>query len=195
MKAILHIFLLLGIAACGFLVWMFQDFRKYKKQNRLPLLLLLLMPLCVQAQYIDRDCQIAFKWHENQRGRLEYRQDGLVYSFVPGSQVWEVIIGNETEETAYINWSNAQFIVNGRASEILVDAKGANGQGISAIAAHSEIRGRLSAARPAANRTSYNALQVSKGNRAAITIILPIGIGGRPQFFHTFDFVVTQRGK
>lgn len=38
----------------------------------------------------------------------------------------------------------------------------------------------------------YNKRNIRKGERTSVSIVLPITIGNKPQFFHTFNFTVTQ---
>ena len=38
----------------------------------------------------------------------------------------------------------------------------------------------------------YNKRNIRKGGRTSVTIVLPITIGNRPQFFHAFSFTVTK---
>ena len=41
-----------------------------------------------------------------------------------------------------------------------------------------------------ANSRIYNKKEIRKGRNSSITIILPISIGKRPQFFTSFDFII-----
>lgn len=74
----------------------------------------------MQAQYVDKDCCISFKWHENQQGKLECINGNLTYEFIPNESFWKIVIRNNSSETAQVNWNNAQFIINGRASGLLL---------------------------------------------------------------------------
>lgn len=178
------------------LLWMYIDYKKYKKRHNLIVLLLLLFPTTLTAQYIDNDCRISFKWYENQKGKLEYRKDKLDFEFIPSSTNWEIIIRNTSSEEALVNWRNTQFIINGRASEIDFTSPATEDSYQSIIKSNTEVRRTVivstTTAKNKKSRKIYDSKSIRKGNRAAITIILPIAVGKQPQFYNTFDFVVTQ---
>lgn len=191
--------LILIVIAVGILtipLWIYNDYRKYKKQNNLIIFLLFLFPTTVSAQYMDADCRISFKWFENQKGKLEYSKENITYLFIPGDTSWQIIVQNTSSEDAQVNWKNTQFIINGRASEISLSPLPGENNLCSTIKRNSETNRTISVTIPMTkNRKSkyiYDKKSIRKGNKAAVTIILPISIGKQPQFFNTFDFVVTQ---
>jgi hypothetical protein len=38
----------------------------------------------------------------------------------------------------------------------------------------------------------YDKQDLKKGGKTSVNITLPIGVGDKPQFFHIFNFIVTQ---
>ena len=113
--------ILITIPVCisAILMQTYFDSRKYKRIPHLIVLLSFLFPTLSHAQYIDNEnCRISFKSYENHQGKLEYNKEGIIYQFIPNSNAWKVIIKNNTDETVWLNWKQAGFIVNGRASGI-----------------------------------------------------------------------------
>lgn len=104
MNLLTCILIAIPIGIIFIMLWIYNDYRKYKKKNKLVILLFLLFPTTLSAQYVDAGCQVSFKWLKNQKGKFK-----------------------------------------------------------------KEIR---------------------KGRNSSITIILPISIGKRPQFFTSFDFII-----
>ncbi|MCD8183815.1 MAG: hypothetical protein LUE99_12865 [Bacteroides sp.] len=74
--------------------------------------------MALHAQYKDGDCNISFKWYQNDKGKLEYSKDKMVYQFIPGSGSWKVVLRNTSTEDIAVNWKNAEFTVNGMASGV-----------------------------------------------------------------------------
>ena len=118
MNLLTCILIAIPIGIIFIMLWIYNDYRKYKKKNKLAILLLLLFPTTLSAQYVDAGCQVSFKWLENQKGKLEYTKDGVTYKFIPNDSQWEIIICNNSSEDIRINWKNMQFIVDGRSSEV-----------------------------------------------------------------------------
>lgn len=166
MNLLTCILIAIPIGIIFIMLWIYNDYRKYKKKNKLAILLFLLFPTTLSAQYVDAGCQVSFKWLENQKGKLEYTKDGVTYKFIPNDSQWEIIIRNNSSEDIRINWENMQFIVDGRTSEVKYP-----------ILAE-------------ANSRIYNKKEIRKGRNSSITIILPISIGKHPQFFTSFDFII-----
>lgn len=113
--------ILITIPVCisAILMQTYFDSRKYKRIPHLIVLLSFLFSTLSHAQYIDNEnCRISFKSYENHQGKLEYNKEGIIYQFIPNSNAWKVIIKNNTDETVWLNWKQAGFIVNGRASGI-----------------------------------------------------------------------------
>lgn len=118
MNLLTCILIAIPIGIIFIMLWIYNDYRKYKKKNKLAILLFLLFPTTLSAQYVDAGCQVSFKWLENQKGKLEYTKDGVTYKFIPNDSQWEIIIRNNSSEDIRINWENMQFIVDGRTSEV-----------------------------------------------------------------------------
>lgn len=118
MNLLTCILIAIPIGIIFIMLWIYNDYRKYKKKNKLAILLFLLFPTTLSAQYVDTGCQVSFKWLENQKGKLEYTKDGVTYKFIPNDSQWEIIIRNNSSEDIRINWKNMQFIVDGRTSEV-----------------------------------------------------------------------------
>ena len=118
MNLLTCILIAIPIGIIFIMLWIYNDYRKYKKKNKLAILLFLLFPTTLSAQYVDAGCQVSFKWLENQKGKLEYTKDGVAYKFIPNDSQWEIIIRNNSSEDIRINWKNMQFIVDGRSSEV-----------------------------------------------------------------------------
>ncbi len=117
----LTIYILIAIPICvlAIILWTYFDYRKYKREHHLIILLFLLYPALSHAQYTDKErCRISFKSYENYQGKLECTKENMLYRFIPSSSAWEVIIRNNTDEDVWINWEKAGFIVNGKASGV-----------------------------------------------------------------------------
>ena len=117
----LTVYILIAIPICilAILIWTYFDYRKYKREHHLIILLSLLFPTLSHAQYIDNEnCRISFKSYENHQDKLEYIKDNVFYQFIPNSSAWKVIIKNNTDEVVWLNWEKAGFIVNGKASGV-----------------------------------------------------------------------------
>lgn len=130
MNLLTCILIAIPIGIIFIMLWIYNDYRKYKKKNKLAILLFLLFPTTLSAQYVDAGCQVSFKWLENQKGKLEYTKDGVTYKFIPNDSQWEIIIRNNSSEDIRINWENMQFIVDGRTSEVKYPILGRSGNSL-----------------------------------------------------------------
>ena len=191
-------YILIAIPTCllAIAVWTYFDYRKYKKKNSLILLLFLFYPMLLHAQYTDRNhCSIAFTSHKNQPGTLEQVKDNITFQFIPNNDFWKIIIKNNNSEDAQINWEKASFIINGRASGISLQPHSTESNPMDIIKNNSEITRTVTASKLIAenkiNRI-YDKQDLKKGGKTSVSITLPIGVGDKPQFFHIFNFIVTQ---
>lgn len=195
MTLLLFILITIPISILGILIWIYYDYRKYKRQNNLIIFLLFLIPTTLSAQYVDNDCSVSFKWYENQKGKLEYNNSEIEYQFIPNSISWKIIIKNTTTEDIRVNWANTQLIINGRATEINFDSYTPDTPSLSIIKEQTEAERIIAVAANETNKDNmkiYDKKSIRKGNKAAVTIILPVSIGNQPQFFNTFDFIIKQ---
>lgn len=172
------------------------DSRKYKRIPHLIVLLSFLFPTLSRAQYIDNEnCRISFKSYENHQGKLEYNKEGIIYQFIPNSNAWKVIIKNNTDETVWLNWKQAGFIVNGRASGISLYPFTTDEAPLETIKHNQEINRTITATNLITEKgisKIYHKKKFRKNGRTSVTIVFPMTVGNKPQFFHTFNFTVTK---
>lgn len=193
----LTVYILIAIPICilAILIWTYFDYRKYKWEHHLIILLSLLFPTLSHAQYIDNEnCRISFKSYENHQDKLEYIKDNVFYQFIPNSSAWKVIIKNNTDEVVWLNWEKAGFIVNGKASGVSLFPFTTDKVPTESIQSNHGINRTITASNlitPKGINKIYNKRNIRKGGRTSVTIVLPITIGNRPQFFHAFSFTVT----
>lgn len=194
----LTVYILIAIPICilVILIWTYFDYRKYKREHHLIILLSLLFPTLSHAQYIDNEnCRISFKSYENHQDKLEYIKDNVFYQFIPNSSAWKVIIKNNTDEVVWLNWEKAGFIVNGKASGVSLFPFTTDKVPTESIQSNHGINRTITASNlitPKGINKIYNKRNIRKGGRTSVTIVLPITIGNRPQFFHAFSFTVTK---
>ena len=194
----LTIYILIAIPICilTILIWAYFDYQKYKREHHLIILLSFLFPTLSHAQYVDNEkCCISFKTYENHQGILEYIKENVTYQFIPSSNAWKVTVKNNTNETIWLNWEKANFIINGRASGISLQPHSPESNSMDIIKNNSEITRTVTASKLIAenkiNRI-YDKQDLKKGGKTSVSITLPIGVGDKPQFFHIFNFIVTQ---
>ena len=120
MNLLTCILIAIPIGIIFIMLWIYNDYRKYKKKNKLAILLFLLFPTTLSAQTLSRMPSILLKWLENpKKGKLEYtKRWGLLISLFQTTPQWEIVIRNNSSEDIRINWENMQFIVDGRTSEV-----------------------------------------------------------------------------
>lgn len=124
----------------------------------------------------------------------EYNKEGIIYQFIPNSNAWKVIIKNNTDETVWLNWKQAGFIVNGRASGISLYPFTTDEGSFETIKHNQEINRTITATNNYGKRYQQNISQkeIQKNGRTSVTIVFPMTVGNKPQFFHTFNFTVTK---
>lgn len=175
MNLLTCILIAIPIGIIFIMLWIYNDYRKYKKKNKLAILLFLLFPTTLSAQYVDAGCQVSFKWLENQKGKLEYTKDGVAYKFIPNDSQWEIIICNNSSEDIRINWKNMQFIVDGRSSEVKYPILAEAETPFAIIKSQAETSQKIGVTTYTANNSQiYNKKDIRKGRNSSITIILPI---------------------
>lgn len=186
MNLLTCILIAIPIGIIFIMLWIYNDYRKYKKKNKLAILLFLLFPTTLSAQYVDAGCQVSFKWLENQKGKLEYTKDGVTYKFIPNDSQWEIIIRNNSSEDIRINWENMQFIVDGRTSEVKYPILAEAETPFAIIKSQAETSQKIGVTTYTTNNSQiYNKKDIRKGRNSSITIILPISIGKHP-LLHLF---------
>lgn len=185
MNLLTCILIAIPIGIIFIMLWIYNDYRKYKKKNKLAILLFLLFPTTLSAQYVDAGCQVSFKWLENQKGKLEYTKDGVTYKFIPNDSQWEIIIRNNSSEDIRINWENMQFIVDGRTSEVKYPILAEAETPFAIIKSQAETSQKIGVTTYTTNNSQiYNKKDIRKGRNSSITIILPISIA--PSILHLF---------
>lgn len=175
MNLLTCILIAIPIGIIFIMLWIYNDYRKYKKKNKLAILLFLLFPTTLSAQYVDAGCQVSFKWLENQKGKLEYTKDGVTYKFIPNDSQWEIIIRNNSSEDIRINWENMQFIVDGRTSEVKYPILAEAETPFAIIKSQAETSQKIGVTTYTANKANsriYNKKEIRKGRNSSITTIL-----------------------
>lgn len=197
MTLIIYIFIAIPVCILAIIIWIYCDYKKYKRKNYLIVLLLLLNVMTINAQYIDNEgCSISFKQYENQQGKLEYIRDNMIYQFIPASDVWRVTIRNNSDDDALVNWRNAQFIVCGKASGIGFYPLTTDTLAAEIVKSNAKTDRTITAANLIAGQKTkriYQKRNLKKGAINTVTIVLPVTLGNKPRFFHKFDFIITQR--
>ena len=194
----LTIYILIAIPICilTILIWAYFDYQKYKREHHLIILLSFLFPTLSHAQYVDNEkCCISFKTYENHQGILEYIKENVTYQFIPSSNAWKVTVKNNTNETIWLNWEKANFIINGRASGVSFYPSTTGKLPMESINSNHEINRAITASNLITGKgigKIYNKRSIRKGQKNSATIVLPIKIGNEPPFYHTFNFIVTQ---
>lgn len=195
MALITYILIAIPVCLLAIILWLYFDYWKYKRKNHFILLILLFYPILSYAQYTDKaQCKISFSSYANQPGKLEYTQDGIIYRFTPESNAWEITIKNNTNKDIRINWEKASFIINGKASGVGFYPVTAGSTPADVIKEKSEITRTVTASNLIKGKKVnkiYSKRNLKRGGRTSVNIVLPIGIGNQPQFFHIFNFVVT----
>lgn len=125
---------------------------------------------------------------------MEHTKDNMIFQFVPADDAWQIIIKNNADEDIRVNWEKASFIINGRASGVSFHPFTTDETPTDIIKNNSEIARTVTASNLIVEKKVnkiYNKLNLRKGGRTSVNIILPVGIGNKPQFFHIFNFIVT----
>ena len=172
MALITYILIAIPVCLLAIILWLYFDYWKYKRKNHFILLILLFYPILSYAQYTDKaQCTISFS-----------------------SYAWEITIKNNTNKDIRINWEKASFIINGKASGVGFYPVTADSTPTDVIKEKSEITRTVTASNLIkGNKVNkiYSKRNLKRGGRTSVNIVLPIGIGNQPQFFHIFNFVVT----
>lgn len=192
MNLLTCILMTIPVGIIAIILWIYFDYQKYKKKNRLAILLFFLFPNTLSAQYIDAGCQISFKCLENQKGKLEYTKDEITYEFIPTDFQWEIIVRNNSSEEIQVNWKNLQFIINGRAAEVRYSMP-TEEQLLTTIKSQTELSRKICVTtytKEKASHQIYNKKEIRKGRNSVVSISFPASIGKRPKFFTVFDFVI-----
>ena len=172
MNLLTCILIAIPIGIIFIMLWIYNDYRKYKKKNKLAILLFLLFPTTLSAQYVDAGCQVSFKWLENQKGKLEYTKDGVTYKFIPNDSQWEIIIRNNSSEDIRINWENMQFIVDGRTSEVKYPILAEAETPFAIIKSQAETSQKIGVTTYTANNSQiYNKKDIRKGRNSSISFL------------------------
>ena len=172
MNLLTCILIAIPIGSIFIMLWIYNDYRKYKKKNKLAILLFLLFPTTLSAQYVDAGCQVSFKWLENQKGKLEYTKDGVAYKFIPNDSQWEIIICNNSSEDIRINWENMQFIVDGRTSEVKYPILAEAETPFAIIKSQAETSQKIGVTTYTANNSQiYNKKDIRKGRNSSISFL------------------------
>ena len=195
MALITYILIAIPVCLLAIILWLCFDYWKYKRKNHFILMILLFYPILSYAQYTDKaQCKISFSSYANQPGKLEYTQDGIICRFTPESNAWKITIKNNTNKDIRINWEKASFIINGKASGVGFYPVTADSTPTDVIKEKSEITRTVTASNLIKGKKVnkiYSKRNLKRGGRTSVNIVLPIGIGNQPQFFHIFNFVVT----
>ena len=195
MALITYILIAIPVCLLAIILWLCFDYWKYKRKNHFIFLILLFYPILSYAQYTDKaQCKISFSSYANQPGKLEYTQDGIICRFTPESNAWKITIKNNTNKDIRINWEKASFIINGKASGVGFYPVTADSTPTDVIKENSEITRTVTASNLIKGKKVnkiYSKRNLKRGGRTSVNIVLPIGIGNQPQFFHIFNFVVT----
>lgn len=187
-----------GIVLCLIfaVIWFFIDYRKFKKRNVLTLFMVISAPFSLYAQYGEGGrYTITFADTNTKEEGLERKVNDLSFHFIPGTYAWGVTVHNQSGESVFIDWKNAQFIVNGRASGVILDTtsssimvgsmSGTNVLSMSispAILYTGDRPGRILGAGDFAN----------EGGKSVL-IVLPVAQAGGVKQYYSFGFIIKER--
>lgn len=177
-------------------IWFFIDYRKFKKKNVLTLFLFMSASVSLYAQYGEGGrFTVAFVDADTKEEGLERKVNDLSFHFIPGTYAWGVTVRNQSDESVTVDWKNAQFIVNGRASGVILNtasslmlassASGTNTLSMSlspAILYAGGNPGRI-----------FSANDFSKDGGKSALIVLPVSQGGGVKQYYSFGFVIKER--
>lgn len=68
MNLLTCILITIPIGIIFIMLWIYNDYRKYKKKNKLAILLFLLFPTTLSAQYVDAGCQVSLNGWRTKKG-------------------------------------------------------------------------------------------------------------------------------
>ncbi|WP_455593432.1 hypothetical protein [Bacteroides sp.] len=187
-----------GIILCFVLasIWLYVDYQKFKKKNVLTVLLLLSVPLSIYGQYgEDGRYMVSFVDGVNNGKGLERTVHDLRFNFTPGIYSWGITVSDKSGGSVSVDWKNAQFIVNGRASGVMLDttspllADGKSG-------GTNSLSMSISPAILYANGSPGKILSIdnsSAGDRKSVLIVLPVSRDGGLKQYHNFSFIIKER--
>lgn len=69
MNLLTCILIAIPIGIIFIMLWIYNDYRKYKKKNKLVILLFLLFPTTLSAQYVDAGCQVSLNGWRTKKGK------------------------------------------------------------------------------------------------------------------------------
>jgi len=195
------ILIALGVSIFIMVVYFIVDIKKFGNKQHL-LLVALFVPSVLCAQYQTADnAVIYFRYYENQKNKLEYTdpENNITFRFIPDYTAWGISITNNSAKTIRVDWNNAQFIISGRASGILIEneinSEETNIENISYIKEHASISSRIiPTVLYKKGRIFDNKKARSKNRKISSTIVIPIKIDNHSKKYLTFDFIAELKG-
>lgn len=195
------ILIALGVSIFIMVVYFIVDIKRFSNKQHL-LLFALFVPslLCAQYQTADNTV-ISFRYYENQKDKLEYTdpENNITFKFIPDYAAWEVSITNNSAKIIRVDWNNAQFIISGRASGVLIeneiDNEEANIENISYIKEYTSISSRITPIILYEKGVIFdNKKTRSKNKKISSTIVIPIKVDNHSKKYLTFDFMADLKG-
>lgn len=78
MNLLTCILIAIPIGIIFIMLWIYNDYRKYKKKNKLAILLFLLFPTTLSAQYVDADAKYPLNGWRTKREIRVYKRWGYL---------------------------------------------------------------------------------------------------------------------
>lgn len=166
--------------------------------KRLALLCMFAFPALLYGQYKGSDnCLVSFRNYPNTNGRLEHAVEDVSFSFRPGVYAWDVTVTNHSDDDIVVDWSNAQFLINGMASGLVCRPVGTTrydgSPEATLIGRGMTFNGSLSPSILSNHRHPekiYDSKRLSKNNKRLIVIVIPTSHRGGPRHYNNFDFLI-----